>query len=409
MTTAGASEPRSARGRLDRPAVAAHDQGRPLRREHDPDDLINAGRGELGQHRLDRRLREPHRRPDEHLAAQSSLEGRRLALRDRDERRAADHVVAAPEFGRQLGVGRAAAADPGEVVRDVVERRRRAVGHQEHAAAAHRSAPTVSAWGSRAVDSSGADSPSHSRAVVSWTKSTRRRRTSGSVPGQHAVAEVEDVARAPAGLGQHPFGASQRRLPAGERARAVEVALDAAIGPEPAPGRGQRLPPIDPLEVAARRAHQLEQAGRPRPEVDRRDGRDPLEDRADVRQDVRLVVGRPEHAHPAIEELDDLDAGVDLGAEVPHDHLGQLPHQRMPGLGLAVHERAGDRVLARRPALDQVAREGERRAGEADDGLLAVELGADQPDRLASDRRGRRLARSREGGRRPRATEWGCG
>jgi hypothetical protein len=54
----------------------------------------------------------------------------------------------------------------------------------------------------------------------------------------------------------------------------------------------------------------------------------------------------------------------------------------VPRCRLAVHERLGERIFARRPALDEVAGERERRAREADDRRAAVQLAPDQPDRV---------------------------
>src|SRR4051812_26783460 len=109
------------------------------------------------------------------------------------------------------------------------------------------------------------------------------------------------------------------------------------------------------------------------------------EDRADVRLDVLAVVGGAEPTHPAVEQLDDVGAGRDLGAKVGGDHRRQPAHQLVPGIGLAVHERLRDREVARWPAFDQVAGEGERRAREADDAGPPVELAPDEPDRLEAE------------------------
>ena len=54
----------------------------------------------------------------------------------------------------------------------------------------------------------------------------------------------------------------------------------------------------------------------------------------------------------------------------------------MPDLGRAVHAGLRLQEVARRPSLDEVARDRERAAGEADDGLLVVQLLADEADRL---------------------------
>ena len=63
------------------------------------------------------------------------------------------------------------------------------------------------------------------------------------------------------------------------------------------------------------------------------------EDMPNVRLDELDVVGRRERAHPRIEQLHDLRARVDLGPQVAAHHFGQLVHEAMKQLGLAVHMR----------------------------------------------------------------------
>ena len=100
--------------------------------------------------------------------------------------------------------------------------------------------------------------------------------------------------------------------------------------------------------------------------------REAAEHLAARRQGCALVVGRREHAGPAVEELHRRRARVDLRAQRSEGHVGEPVEQRSPRLGLAVHQGLGARVRSRRPALHQVAGEGERRAGEADEGHVEL-------------------------------------
>ena len=74
------------------------------------------------------------------------------------------------------------------------------------------------------------------------------------------------------------------------------------------------------------------------------------------------VVGGREVAHPRVEELHGVGPGRDLRAEVAAHDLAELLHERAPGVGLAEHELLGLGEVRALAALDQVAREGERRA-----------------------------------------------
>ena len=62
-----------------------------------------------------------------------------------------------------------------------------------------------------------------------------------------------------------------------------------------------------------------------------------------------------------------LAPGVDLGQQRRDGQVGQAVEQLAPQRRVAVHHRLGLPVGARRPALDQVAGDGERCAGEADE------------------------------------------
>ena len=88
--------------------------------------------------------------------------------------------------------------------------------------------------------------------------------------GEHAVAEVEDVARAPANRLEDPQGGRLDPLPRAEQQRRLEVPLHAAFGADELPGAIDRDPPIDADHVAAGLGHLLQQVRGPSAEVDRR-------------------------------------------------------------------------------------------------------------------------------------------
>ena len=84
---------------------------------------------------------------------------------------------------------------------------------------------------------------------------------------------------------------------------------------------------------------------------------------------------------PAVEELDGLGARLDLGAQEGHRHGGQPVDQLAPQRRVAVHERLDLGEGPGRPALDQVAGDGEGCTGEADEGDTAAgELAGDEAD-----------------------------
>ena len=72
--------------------------------------------------------------------------------------------------------------------------------------------------------------------------------------GQHAVAQVEDVAGARAVVRRGQHGSAWPRLDDRPRRQAeggVEVALHGAPGPDPAAGLVERHPPVDADHVGA--------------------------------------------------------------------------------------------------------------------------------------------------------------
>ena len=176
----------------------------------------------------------------------------------------------------------------------------------------------------------------HRDAPWSWTRSTRRAEVVGVGAREDAVPQVEDVAGPPVVLGEDPAGRLLDALPGPQEQHRVQVPLDGPVADEP-PALGQRDPPVEADDVAARGRLEVEDPAGPHAEVGRRDAerRDPLEQAAHPRPQPALVVERREAAHPGVEHLDGLRAGGHLGAEVRDRRVHEAVQQRGPGLGLA--------------------------------------------------------------------------
>ncbi len=159
--------------------------------------------------------------------------------------------------------------------------------------------------------------------------------------------------------------------------------------PRSAPTRSQPSPsgnpPVEADDVPARRRHRLEEVRRAGAEVDRRD-REPAEDPLRVRRDELLVVLDRQRADPAVEELDRVGARLDLGADVAEERLAEALHQLVPDLRRAEHAGLRLRELAGRLALDQIARNSERAAAEADERPVRHQRLADDPDGFEDER-----------------------
>ncbi len=193
--------------------------------------------------------------------------------------------------------------------------------------------------------------------------------------------------------GRPPARASTSSAPASTRSHGPSRSAGSRLPWTPSvlagrlPAGVERHAPVEPEHVAARRGEQREQRRRgARAEMDRRHVHR-REDPGRVRRDELGVVRRGERADPGVEELDRVGAGRRLRGDVPGELLGQPLHQRVPDLRLRVHQRLRAHEVAARAALDEVARDGERPAAEADDGALGLELGADDPHRLEDRRR----------------------
>ena len=98
-----------------------------------------------------------------------------------------------------------------------------------------------------------------------------------------------------------------------------------------------------------------------------------------------LVVGGRQAAGPAIEDLHGLGAGGDLAIQIFADEFRQPFHQSLPRFRRAIKKFLGVHIVARAAAFDQVGRQGERRAGKADERHFVFQFFADFFDRLVDE------------------------
>ena len=200
-------------------------------------------------------------------------------------------------------------------------------------------------------------------------------------------------------------------LPRGEQRCGVEVALDrASVRPaDPLPRGVERDPVVDADRVAAGARHRREQFAGPHAEVDHRhvEVGEPVEQPPHVRatrgartRQARAL--RPRSRRPAAPARPRPTCARRCGRTIATSDDISASHDR----GFAEHQGLRPRVVARRPALDQVGRQRERRAGEPDQ--RHVELGAQRagssPGRAGTSVSARAdgAARRRPGGARAR-------
>ena len=293
----------------------------------------------------------------------------------RQGRDAADGRVAFGQLVELFPGRRPTASDVGVVGLDVLRRRRGAVGHDHHADG-HRGSP--------ASDRGLGLGPVHGRVRVDQLDDAFQRLGVGL--GQHAVAQVEHVPAATAGVApatsQHVAHRGLGRTPARRHDGGIQVALQPDVGGHPAPSSVERGAPVHADHLGAGRGDHVEQLGGVHPEVDAWDAgigerRQHLGAR---RQHEALVVLRAERAGPRVEQLQRRGPGIQLGPQRVDRQVGQCVHQVEPERLVGVHQGLGAHVGARRATLEQVARHRERGAGERDE--RHGQLGDQVADRL---------------------------
>ena len=203
---------------------------------------------------------------------------------------------------------------------------------------------------------------------------------------RHAVAEVEDVAGRSGAGPQHPTYAVGEHGPRRAEQRGVEIALHRVRRTDPGRCLGQRQPPVDPDHVRTGGRHRPEQLAGADPEVDGRHAEpaDALQHGGRVRLDVAQVVLGAQRPGPGVEQLDGSGTGGHLHLQEGAGQFGEPPTQLVPEVGPGDHQRLGPGVVPARSALDQIAGQRERCAGETDqrDG---PQLGHGEPDRLGDE------------------------
>ena len=99
-----------------------------------------------------------------------------------------------------------------------------------------------------------------------------------------------------------------------------------------------------------------------------------------MRQHVPVVVAAGERAGPRVEQLEGAGAVAELGVDEGDRRFAEAIHQVVPEGLVAVDQRLRVAVVAARPALDQVAGDGERRSGEGQQWYVGGQFRGEQPD-----------------------------
>src|SRR5271169_2079460 len=101
-------------------------------------------------------------------------------------------------------------------------------------------------------------------------------------------------------------------------------------------------------------------------------------------KDMTAIIFHAQAADPAVEDLDDIGSGADLGGGVLSSDSDQLAHQSIPvGRGV-VHHLLGVEVVAGAAAFDHVAGQGEGRSAESNDGDASGEMFGDETHGLGN-------------------------
>ena len=227
--------------------------------------------------------------------------------------------------------------------------------------------------------------------------------------GQHAVAEVEHVAGVAAVLGEHGRGPRRRPRPTARGTRPGRGCPAA-----PVPGRRARGRPTAACASRRRRRRRRPSPIRPSSSPVLTPKWMPGTPRSASRSNTVRLWGSTCRSYCAgvsapAHESNSWNArapAADLRGDRVGGEVGQPVEQRAEQRRVAEHQRLRPRVGPRRPALDEVAGHGERRAGEADERARRGQLVDEDAHRLEHVRACRPPARAAGGGRgrRPRRT-----
>ena len=229
------------------------------------------------------------------------------------------------------------------------------------------------------------------RAVSACTSSTTRVSTSGSVSGRTPWPRLKTWPGAARPSVEDPAHLGLDDLPRREQHGRVEVALHRLVRADPAGGHVQRRTPVDADHVGAGLAHRAEQLAGPDAEVDPRHARVGQPARARRSSAAARSGGsRPRTARRPTSRT----------AAPPTTPASIWTRRKVSVISASRAQRACHssgspyisalvlRVRPRRPALDQVAGQRERRAGEADQrGVAQLARRAAGPPRRRTRRR----------------------
>jgi len=197
--------------------------------------------------------------------------------------------------------------------------------------------------------------------------------------GDDAMAKVEDVAGTSGGGTQNGFDAFLNDIERRKECDGVEVALDCVAVADGTPAFVEGLPPVEADDIGTGGSHGAEEAGGFDAEVNHWDAESlhGAHEALGSFKRVLVVVGEGERTDPAVEDLDDIGAGLYLKAAILNEDGDQLVEQRVPRKRIVVHHLLGEDVIARTAALDHVAGKGEWRSAKSDDAEAIAEVCGD--------------------------------
>ena len=202
--------------------------------------------------------------------------------------------------------------------------------------------------------------------------------------GQHAVAEIADVAVAFSVAGEDRSHLVADRLGWGVECGGVHISLQGHAVAGDASGGVERDRPIHANDIGSAIRHAVEPGHSAFGKINHGNARafDFGDDPADGREGEFLEACRIEDSRPRIENLDRLRAGVHLRAAVVDYDIGDFFDKHAKEVGTGEAPFFGVLESFRAAALDHVGGEGPWRPGEADERHPVGKVTADFADRL---------------------------